>query len=723
MQFPIEDMNNLNCWLSVIKDSPLNDQGLREEGTDPTLALKNLKIVMESIRLQFDCVECSSPKVQEIARTFDYADQVHEDVTRLANSTIHYITDLLSGGILQVPIDRMKADAPRRCPHDPRFESVNANSTQYEPLDDVVMTKPSIKLITSLALMIGVGVMLASIWKVTVHVITAKRHNSWSNTLNPDSIMPHKKKELLERKKLSLLDEGTPTMFQSPTIPSYIRFGVPIIILANIGFFMSGHISLAASIDIDAQIGGEAIQIKEVLTFSVVDSVVDMWEAKAKELAVLIVLFGIVWPYSKQFIVLFLWFAPTRITSVNRRESILSWLDALGKWSFIDMFVMIGGMPSFRVAVASPDGISFLPSNLYSLNMLLIPRWGLYSNMIAQLVSQFNSHLIIYYHRKIVDEFERKECRMEEESSVDPHVLLAETGDRPLKLCNHKFDRDGAKKGQLIAVRKFINNTLIIASIAYLILLLTGVTMPSFNVNRVGLLGLAVEASPGESSNVQHSVLSILQLLINQARFTDAPLDYIGLIFLSMIVVLTIIVIPIAQLGLLMYRWFGNLDRNARRRNFVLVKAVSAWQYVEVYILAIVLACWQLGSVSEFFINQYCGSLDELFNSLAYYGILRPSDAQCLKIEAQVQFGTWILVVASIMLFMLNHMICSAALQQETEIDGVTNKVLGGEEEASYSIDAIVGDDSETLHEMNLKRRPQSFSDTYRWFLTRQQAV
>ena len=33
-------------------------------------------------------------------------------------------------------------------------------------------------------------------------------------------------------------------------------------------------------------------------------------------------------------------------------------------------------------------------------------------------------------------------------------------------------------------------------------------------------------------------------------------------------------------------------------------------------------AAWQLGGVSEFMINSFCGSLEDTFSSLAFYGIV-----------------------------------------------------------------------------------------------------
>merc|ERR1712194_385074 len=100
-------------------------------------------------------------------------------------------------------------------------------------------------------------------------------------------------------------------------------------------------------------------------------------------------------------ITLVLWFTPTSLMPISRRGSILLWLDWMAKWSMIDIFVLIICLIAFRVSVNSPSNLAFLPEGFYSLDLLVVPLWGLYANLIAQLVSQLSSHFIIHYHRKI----------------------------------------------------------------------------------------------------------------------------------------------------------------------------------------------------------------------------------------------------------------------------------------------------------------------------------
>eukprot|EP01083_Nonionella_stella_P246071 854757_1 len=111
-------------------------------------------------------------------------------------------------------------------------------------------------------------------------------------------------------------------------------------------------------------------------------------------------------------------------------------------------------------------------------------------------------------------------------------------------------------------------------------------------------------------------------------------------------------------------------------RNLALNEILGAWQYMEVYVLSIIIAAWQLGGVSEYMINAYCDPLKSTFTSLSYYGILSRDDAQCFRVNATVQSASWILVAASLILCILNHFIMGASSQKTQDDDGPEERRL-----------------------------------------------
>jgi hypothetical protein len=122
-------------------------------------------------------------------------------------------------------------------------------------------------------------------------------------------------------------------------------------------------------------------------------SIFQLWEADAKELAIIIVVFAVIWPYTKQVITMTLWFLPPSGLSASRRGNILLWLDSLGKWSMIDIFILLISMASFRVTIDSPDK-EFLPPDFYSIDLMVVRTQMIYPELFSIVVHVPDIHML-----------------------------------------------------------------------------------------------------------------------------------------------------------------------------------------------------------------------------------------------------------------------------------------------------------------------------------------
>jgi hypothetical protein len=106
----------------------------------------------------------------------------------------------------------------------------------------------------------------------------------------------------------------------------------------------------------------------EILNVSVVSSVGKLWEARSYPLAVFIAITSIGWPYIKLILATVSWVTPYK--NPRRREFFIEVIDALGKWSFVDIMVLVEIMVAFRSSVK-------LGANL-SLDIVIVAQWGFY---------------------------------------------------------------------------------------------------------------------------------------------------------------------------------------------------------------------------------------------------------------------------------------------------------------------------------------------------------
>ena len=344
-EFPLRDILDFNCWLAMIPAPALDSRGVRVADSEATAALAELAASVSQLKLNVSCVDCSSPRMSELTELLSSA-EAQEDATDVVNMVLDYVTELMGGNFLQVQIDRALNEAARKCPHSPMYEA-NVAAVEYDPFE----APDNDDSITYLILLGGVAISLLvclCMLVLLIRGIVRRRHKKWLGRLPPHQVRCLGDQQRKEQRLESELNAATRSMFKSPDVPCLVRWSMPLIILGNIAFFLSGHLSLGATVNIEAELAGEKFRVEKFFEFSMAKSTIDIWNAGGRELAIMILIFSGIWPYTKQLITLVLWFLPPSRLSTSRRGSILLWLDWLAKWSMIDIFVLVISIAAFR---------------------------------------------------------------------------------------------------------------------------------------------------------------------------------------------------------------------------------------------------------------------------------------------------------------------------------------------------------------------------------------
>jgi uncharacterized paraquat-inducible protein A len=733
--FPIRDVFDLNCWIATIPAPLLDAQGMRRSDAELTAALAEVAATIGQLNLNVTCIECSSPGMWDLTQILS-TPQAQADATAAINNVLDAATNLMGGNFLQVQVDRLLNDASRRCPHSPDYNP-NAAETEYAPLEapesESNVTYLALVGATVLALAVAVGLLM-----LVIRYVVRRRHKRFLARL--PSTQAKRLMRLQQRQNAveAELNDSTVAMFQSHEIPCLLRYAMPIVILGNIGLFLSGHLSLGATVNIEATFAGETIKVDNFFEFSMARSTIDIWNAGGKALAILILIFSVIWPYTKQIMTMILWFLPPSKVSMSQRGSILLWLDWLAKWSMIDIFVLVVSIAAFRVSIQSPE-VLFLPQGFYSVDLLVVPLWGLYANMTAQLVSQISSHFIIHYHRRIVNkatmsymERHHLDCSEQKLKNMPSSPTLASVSDCEAKrlLWKHQYGRPHRGETDKLIVRSWVSFAVVAMSLSLIILVILGCTFPSFSLDVLGLIGVAVESGQDwDDATTYFSVFTVVQLLMEEARFLDTARAYIGLGTFSVIFVATVLFVPIFQALALLRTWFVPLNMRQRTRMSIANEILQAWQYAEVYLIAIFVASWQLGPISEFMINSYCDSLDGFFAQMVYFGILKEEDAQCFRVQSSIETGSFILAAGAILLALLNTFVSKAVKQYINDKSTLERQVLDekiesdlrelDDEEGSPDTDTDNDSKSNDGASITIHPVPVLFTDTFRWLLRR----
>lgn len=197
---------------------------------------------------------------------------------------------------------------------------------------------------------------------------------------------------------------GNHALVCTNSIPCCCRLTIVFSWLVVCALFFFGHVLLAISIDVKLQLVTLNLSFEGFEKLNILRAINEMLNGKVYFLAVVIILVSLVWPYIRTLGMLSLWLVPPRVISAQRRGSLLVWLDFLAKWSMFDIYTLIVFLLAMNLNITSPKRLFILPEGLYNVELILSPQMGLYSNLLAQVVSQIVSHVQIHYHRKVMDE-------------------------------------------------------------------------------------------------------------------------------------------------------------------------------------------------------------------------------------------------------------------------------------------------------------------------------
>jgi paraquat-inducible protein A len=111
---------------------------------------------------------------------------------------------------------------------------------------------------------------------------------------------------------------------------------------------------LLINADVGSGVSAEYILLRDgvikeqqaLLVASIFSSVKELWHNGSYPLAILVAITSVIWPYVKLFVSSFIWFVP--YDRPRRRERLIEIMDALGKWSFVDIVVLVQIMVAFR---------------------------------------------------------------------------------------------------------------------------------------------------------------------------------------------------------------------------------------------------------------------------------------------------------------------------------------------------------------------------------------
>ncbi len=201
---------------------------------------------------------------------------------------------------------------------------------------------------------------------------------------------------------LSMKNRDELALASYPEIPALISWGLGFMITAATFFYIASNTMVGVALGMSfSHRGFDDVLIPNIFSFSLGNTVSDMCRAKVYLFAMGVLMFSGVWPYLKLLMMLVCFYKRPDGSwfSIGRREKFLEFLDATGKLSLVDTFVLVLFTVAFRMDWQE-ERTRFGLEVSYGLSFFLF--------FVATIMSLLLSHLILFLHRHVLNQHIQK---------------------------------------------------------------------------------------------------------------------------------------------------------------------------------------------------------------------------------------------------------------------------------------------------------------------------
>ena len=446
----------------------------------------------------------------------------------------------------------------------------------------------------------------------------------------------------------------------SPRIHWIVRYGVFLVLCFNIAMMVSANTAKGAEVKAVMKINDDQVEFPAFFTFSLTNTVKDFWEAKVYFLSLLVAILSGAWPYLKLVLMMMSWLFPAKLLPIQRRESMLIAIDALGKWSLVDTFIMVMFQIAFHFKLEMPVPVS-VPgqpdvNDTLAVELRVQSDWGFTGFMIATMLSLFMSHVIVGAHRTAI---------------ADPSPQTQTT--EKIAVAGHVYT---AKSGHQVKVTVW-GKTLFTLLLAFTVALVAyGMSIDSFSFNFFGLVGYALEYQPpsavGPSTN--YSIISLGEDIRPASPHPDSFITYYILVTYFIFGV----GVPLLHLIFVLLLWFVKMTKEMQKGMLVATEVLNAWSGLDVLVLALIASIIEIKSFVKFMVGDKCDAI----NAILVKYMDKPLDGHdvCFDVDAELRPGIVFLFTAVLVHAIVANIAmsaCRAVVRDREETDALGGVAKG----------------------------------------------
>eukprot|EP01063_Lacrimia_lanifica_P039916 TRINITY_DN8901_c0_g1_i1.p1 TRINITY_DN8901_c0_g1~~TRINITY_DN8901_c0_g1_i1.p1 ORF type:complete len:1287 (+),score=377.84 TRINITY_DN8901_c0_g1_i1:56-3916(+) len=420
------------------------------------------------------------------------------------------------------------------------------------------------------------------------------------------------------------------SLLNHPALPAWQRYGLVLWLVGTVALFLAANIDHGAVVHAVLHVAGSKITLRNLFTYSLANTISDFFNGGVYALGLLVLGFSGIWPYLKIWLMIFAWVSTPAVLSPARRAHLLESLDFFGKWSLIDAFLMIVMLVSFRMTIALPNSLAYLPNDFVAVDVVVSPCFGLYGFTVAAVMSLTVNHLMVLAQRAcdLYDETNGAKCDWFEDPSPERRVLafhVAEERRTPETQRKQRF-RAWAMIGLMVIT---------------LVLLIVGTLVDVFKFEIEGLAAWAIDLTDSHVS--KYSLITLDQNVYNQMDYDGMRFGY-G--FLAAVFMIFVLAMPILQFVFLLVLWLAPLTLREQKIFFFINEITAAWCALEVCIVIFIVSLLEISTLAEYMVGHHCDALTPVLKDLPFLAGYAP---KCFGVKSEFSDGCWILFASGVL--------------------------------------------------------------------------
>eukprot|EP00581_Thalassiosira_minuscula_P016860 CAMPEP_0183731896 /NCGR_PEP_ID=MMETSP0737-20130205/36773_1 /TAXON_ID=385413 /ORGANISM="Thalassiosira miniscula, Strain CCMP1093" /LENGTH=2078 /DNA_ID=CAMNT_0025964745 /DNA_START=63 /DNA_END=6299 /DNA_ORIENTATION=- len=669
--FPLRDLSNIYCWLSAISSDGIG--------------LVVHKFSIKKMSFGISCTSCSSPRFDELLLS------LYNDTSKVIASFQENTNNPLDADVIQAFLDHTTSMSASKCPHRPEFGRMGQSEDLMHSAVGLLQEQSTHKPMHFTAVYSTIAAFLI-ISGFLFKGIVNWRNKKWMESLSHEGCVYFKLQREKEMQMIEILNETTTSLFRSECIPKRVRWGVPLVLAVNLGLLLGAHLCVISVVDIDTSLAGEQFTINDFLEFRFLESLKNAYQIGGAEMVILLLVFTIIWPYTKLFLSMVMWIVPPKRLGIVNRGRILLWIDAAAKLSVIDIFTVIAGVALLLVFIGGPDESYVTGDMLYSLKAIVVPRAGFYCMIMASRISRVSSRFFLEYHDKVIKNATRHKSMNPEN---DGQLLLAPTlssdnyGEEesrqsqckihvgePSELHDIQYSYDeklGCEVSNILLIHGGYSETAETpqkearwgtigvyfgATTIVIVFIIGSIFAPSISFDASSVAALAIESNKTFAEIVQnYGVFLVMSGVLLKAQFVfDDKANYVGLGLLLLSGIISVGAVFILKA----YQFIKQklIERKSAPQplpsfghagcgvvNYI---RATKWRNMGIYLVSVALGIWQLGAISSYSIYLYCDILNRMFAFMSFIGLAEQTSAQtqCYSIQASLPENLGVIVGA-----------------------------------------------------------------------------